>query len=71
MQGNTLAFLTDADTEYSIDPPLNYGWFGPNMKINDVQVPEPTTMITLLSMGALALRRKLKKDTDKKAASTC
>jgi hypothetical protein len=43
-QGNTLNFLTDADTEHSVDPPLNYGWFGPNMQM--INVPEPTTLRT-------------------------
>ncbi len=70
-EGNTLTFLTDIDTEHSIDPPLNIAWFGPNMQIKDVNVPEPTTIITLLSMGALALKRKFKKDKDEKAAKTC
>ena len=48
--GNTLTFLSDADTEMS--PILEYGWYGPSMKI--VPVPEPTAMLTLVGMGAVA-----------------
>lgn len=58
--GNTLVFLTDSDTEVSINPPLYYGWFGPNMMTNDVKVPEPATYLTLGAMGLLALWCKRK-----------
>ncbi len=56
-QANNLVFLTDADTETSIDPPLYYGWFGPNMMIEGVKVPEPSTYLLLLGMGLLAMAR--------------
>jgi hypothetical protein len=57
-QANNLIFLTDADTE--IHPTLDYGWFGPNAKVKEVAVPEPATMLSLLTMGALALKRRRK-----------
>lgn len=66
-QGNNLVFLTDADTEVSINPPLHYGWFGPNLQMNNIDVPEPMTMFSLLGMGAVALKRKLKRDREVKA----
>ncbi len=56
-QGNTLTFLTDADTE--MDPILTFGWYGPNLKL--VEVPEPGTMLTLAGMSALVFGARSKK----------
>lgn len=53
-------YLTSSDVE--IHPSLDKGWFGPNLLA--VEVPEPATIVTLLSLSALAFSRKLK---DKKA----
>lgn len=60
--GNSLLFLSDANTEVSTDPFLQYGWFGPNMDVVAVSVPEPATIITLLGMGAIVARIRAKKN---------
>lgn len=62
--GNTLLFLSDANTEVSTDPFLQYGWFGPNMDVVAVSVPEPATILTLLGMGAVVARIRAKKNAE-------
>lgn len=47
---NSLVFPTFV--EVSIDPPLHYGWFGPNAMV--VAVPEPSIMLLLGSGLALS-----------------
>lgn len=54
-------YLTDANVE--IHPSLDKGWFGPNLL--SVEVPEPATFITVLSLSALALGRKYSKAAKK------
>lgn len=61
--GNSLLFLSDANTEVSTDPFLQYGWFGPNMNaVAAVPVPEPMTILTLTGMGIVIARIKPKKN---------
>jgi hypothetical protein len=52
--GGVLQFSTTGETSG-----ITNGWFGPNMLI--VGVPEPTLILTLLGMGAVAARCKFRK----------
>lgn len=56
---NNLVFPTFV--EISVDPPLQFGWFGPNLLV--VSVPEPGTLIILGGGLALALRNRFRKSS--------
>lgn len=64
-KANTLNNLVYPDfVEHSVDPPLTYGWFGPNMKFASVAIPEPGTLLILGSaLSMVGARRWWKKST--------
>lgn len=48
-------------TEISTNPPLQNGWFGPNLLGTSIQTPEPSLLLSLISMGFIALSKRFYK----------